>query len=355
MQLKTTVRTLLFSLIFLSSFCSKDEQIVIPSINEFNNAVYIVNEGNFMRGNASLSFYLPDSNKVYNDIYQIINGKKLGDVAQNMYIKDGKGYIVVNNSNKIVIIDVSTNRLIDTITTHLNSPRAICFYSNKMFVSNLYGSSITVLSGENYKTFIKEIVVKSNPDEMVLVNDKIYCGHSSGYQAPSNDLSIIDAKNDLVLKTIKIGYNPTMLKSCPLGIIVLCSGEYNDFTNPNDDIFAQLFIIDPNTEKVSDSLFVGGHAMDFDVENKDLINYAYIVGENGIIKVDITNKKVINASFIAGYFYSIAYESNRKELYIGDAKDYVSNGEMLIYDMNGNLKTKFTVGLIPGAFCFYSK
>jgi DNA-binding beta-propeller fold protein YncE len=344
---------ILFLFIIILIGCSKDDNIVNSIENTESSLVYVVNEGNFMKGNASLSLYMVDSNRIVGDIFQTVNGKKLGDVAQNMYINSGKGYIVVNNSNKIVIIDIKTNKIIDTLTTKLNSPRSICFILNKMYISNLYGSSITILNGENYKTFVKEISVKPNPDEMIISNNKIFCCNASGYNAPSTNLAIIDPSTDLVAKNLKIGYNPIMIKTLDQNtLVILCSGEYNDYTNPNDDIFAKLFIVNSSTDVVMDSIAIGGHPYDFTIDSD---GNAYILGETSVIKLNVKTKTISNSNFIPGMYYSIDFEPSRKELYISDAKDFVSTGDILVYDLNGAQKKKFQAGIIPGAFCFHSK
>jgi hypothetical protein len=59
--------------------------------------LYIINEGNFQYGNASLSYYNPDTHKVENEVFFRANAMKLGDVAQSITIRDGIGWVVVNN------------------------------------------------------------------------------------------------------------------------------------------------------------------------------------------------------------------------------------------------------------------
>ena len=67
--------------------------------------LFVVNEGCFQYGNATLSFYDPQSRTVENEIFFRANGMKLGDVAQSMTIYGGLGWIVVNNSHVVFAID----------------------------------------------------------------------------------------------------------------------------------------------------------------------------------------------------------------------------------------------------------
>ncbi|MFO7863641.1 MAG: YncE family protein, partial [Salinivirgaceae bacterium] len=60
-------------LAFLS--CMDDDQWYTSSTyNEPEKGVFIVNEGNFMYDNASLSYYLPDSLSVLNTVFKEANG-----------------------------------------------------------------------------------------------------------------------------------------------------------------------------------------------------------------------------------------------------------------------------------------
>ena len=138
--LKTAVRALLCGAVFSVGGCMKygpvpEEHFSYPMPpGEEPEGVFIVCEGNFMYGNASLSFYLPSSGELQNEVFARANGMKLGDVAQSMTIHDGTAYIVVNNSGIVFGIDPETFR-IERVIRGIGSPRYICFNDSVAYVT----------------------------------------------------------------------------------------------------------------------------------------------------------------------------------------------------------------------------
>ena len=68
---------------------------------KFGRGVFVVNEGQFLAANASVSFIDPEADSVYNHIFFQANQVPLGDVANSMSIWQDDAYIVVNNSGKV--------------------------------------------------------------------------------------------------------------------------------------------------------------------------------------------------------------------------------------------------------------
>src|SRR6478752_3181460 len=80
-----------------------EDDIILPP--PIKGSVMIVNEGNFNSGNAGLTYLDLANDKLYEDLFQSANGRKLGDVFQSVNMLNGKAYLVVNNSQKIEVAD----------------------------------------------------------------------------------------------------------------------------------------------------------------------------------------------------------------------------------------------------------
>ena len=128
---KIVVALLLLAAVALSG-CMEWDYLYTEEFDERGRGLFCLNEGNFQYGNATLSYYNPATKEVENEVFARANGMKLGDVAQSMTIRDGVGWVVVNNSHVIFAIDVDTFKEVGRIT-NLTSPRYIHFLHYAFF------------------------------------------------------------------------------------------------------------------------------------------------------------------------------------------------------------------------------
>ena len=106
------LKVISFFVIVLLQSCSDDPKLAIPGEEGF----FIVNEGGYGNSNTSISFYDKKTDEVINDVFFAVNGRKLGDQAQSMTLFDGKGYIVVQGSGTIEVIDADDYKSVATIS-----------------------------------------------------------------------------------------------------------------------------------------------------------------------------------------------------------------------------------------------
>jgi DNA-binding beta-propeller fold protein YncE len=335
-------RITLLALLLLSA-CAEDPSPA-PPVPTGIRGVYILNEGNFQRGNATLSWFLPDSGVVYNDIFRSVNGRDLGDVGNSITLHDGYAFLVINNSDRIEIVAEGTHASTGTVLLPVgSSPRNLTFDATGTgYVSNLMANTVTVLEPGTH-AIRGHIAVGANPEGIVHADGAVFVANS-GLGAGST-VSVINAASGVLETTLRVGDNPTAV--APYGahnIVVLCTGAYNDFNDPTDDTPGKLIFIDTRTRTVSDSMVLGGHPQRLAT---DTSGHLYTV-DGDIVRITPSGG-LVEHSFIPGTFYSVAVDAGRALIYTTDALDYVQAGRLCVYSLTGEKRAEYRVGVIPGA------
>ena len=341
--------TLLALLLAPLAGCITDPTAVSPEIPVPSaKGVYIINEGNFGRGNASLSYYDLESFRVYNDVFHAVNGKDLGDVAAGMTLRGNEGYVIVNNSQKIEVIDLRTNLNVATIQTGAgSSPRSMAIAGDSLaLVTDLFGNVVHKVNLAA-RSVTGAIAVGQNPKGIAIIAGKAYVANS-GF-GPGRTVSVISLATMSIVRTLTVADNPGGVQITPGGMVyVVCEGSYGDFSNPADDTPAKIMVIDPATDAVTDSVFVGGHATDIAI---GLDGIGYVATATDVLRVD-TRANTITGTFKPGTFYSVGVEAASGDVYLADPKTYIQPGTVSVYAPNGQLRNQFDCGLIPGSFAF---
>jgi YVTN family beta-propeller protein len=330
--------------ILLFAGCSEDDpaEIVGPAGATNPPGIFLVNEGNFGTANASLSFYVPDSNKIINDVYFDATGNPLGDTGHSLTLHDDLLYIVVNNSDKIEVIDSKNNSPVRTIVLPQNSsPRHILFGPNgKGYISNLMSNTVSVYDPET-NSIVEDIPVGNNPEQLYYSNNHIYVANS-GF-GDSNTLTVINISTNIIAGTIVVGDGPSAFARINSGkFAVLCSGNFGA-SDPLAETPGQVFYVETQTRTVTDSVFIGGHPEHL-IPDRD--GNLLFKSSTGIDKI-IVSANTVEKNIINGSFYGLQYDVKRNRIYVTDAKDFQQAGELYVYSSGGMLLNKFTTGIIP--------
>jgi DNA-binding beta-propeller fold protein YncE len=315
-----------------------------------SNGLFVVNEGNFMYGNASLSYYDIDQKHAEPEIFVRANGIKLGDVAQSMAIHNGLGYIVVNNSGVIFTIDVNTFKTVDIITGFI-SPRYIHFVDDsKAYVTDLYGSKIYILNLATKKISGAIPLHQQASTEQMVQSGKYVFANCWSY---GNKIIVIDSQNDVIVDSIKTGIQPnSMVIDKNSKLWVLTDGGYQG--NPYGHEIPSLYCINTSDFEIEKKI-------DFDLNDSPsrlCINSAldtlYFINKS-IWKMSIAASALPDAPIIpykGTTYYGLAVSPANSEIYVADAIDYVQNGKIYRYTAQYVCIDTIDVGVCPANFCF---
>ena len=349
-KLTNNLLGLLFvGVVILATGCKKDNTNVIAS-----GSVIVVNEGNFQHGNASVSVYDPQSKAITNDLYKNANGGALmSDVAQSLYLIHDTAYIVMNNSQKVVIADAGNNfKYISSILLPSGaSPRYFMpVRGNKAYVTELYQNKIWIVDYRR-DTIIGTISVSGWTEQMVTWNGKIYVTEAQSVGGTSvHKILEVDPSSDQVTKSLSLPVDPVCMALTDQNkLFVLAATQiYPDISG------ASLIAVDMPSFAIDRKLdFIATHSPNH-------IRYSgythqLLYSDNGIYALLPTDTVLPTNALItsSGWnVYGMNPDPTTGDIYISDALDYQQASHIMRFSATGTLVDQFRAGIITNGFVF---
>ena len=335
--------------------------------------MYVLCEGNMGSNKCTLDFLDLTTAQYHRNIYSELNPetvKELGDVGNDIKVYGSRLWMIINCSNKVEVADVGTARRIGQVD--IPNCRYLAFHDGYAYVSSFAGP---VMGAEEqlglvYKvdTLTLEIAgrveVGYQPEEMAVLDGKLYVVNSGGYMPPvyDNRVSVIDLNTFKVERTIEVGRNLHRCRADRYGQLWITSrGNYEDvpprvycMQQSSDGYVAIGDEIDASISEmclVGDSLYYIGTAWS-EILQRNTVSY-------GIINVR-THQKVADHLSTAPEMskirlpYGILVNPINRDFYIMDAKNYVSSGELLHFLPDGTFDWSVRTGDIPAHAVFIS-
>lgn len=345
---------------FLAISGCKEEGFNPETPFQQKGGVFICNEGNFTYGNASLSFYDPDTQQASNQVFSTVNDFPLGDVAQSMTILDSLGFIVINNSGKIFVINVHDFSHVATIAG-LVSPRYYqAISASKAYISDIYSGYITIVDPTTFD-ITGYIEVSHSTENMIVYNDFVFV--TSWFR--NNKVYKIDTRLDEVTDSIQVSKQPnSIVMDNQEKLWVLCDGGYVGMSGGKDS--AALYRIEPTDLKIEQKLtFSVLEISPSELKingNGDTLFYISNGWEgstngqtNGIYRMLVSDLKLPSSPFIPEgkhLYYGMGIDPVSSDIYVSDAVDYQQHGWVFRYSSEGISIDSFKVGIIPSDFTF---
>ncbi len=333
---------------------------------------YLLNEGNMGSNKASLDYFDATAGNYIRNIYSERNPsavKELGDVGNSMVIYGSKLYAMINCSHKVEVMDARTARRINKID--IANCRAAVGHGKYLYVTS-YVAPVGVdpksPCGAVFKVdtlsleVVGSVTVGYQPEDIAVVNGKLYVANSGGYLAPNYDrtVSVIDIATFEVVSTIDVGINLNRIAVDRHGLLYVTS------RGDNGDVPPSLYVIDPDAGAVTAHLDIpvsrmvisGDSAYYYGTERNEIAGYT----RNSYGIIDLATQKRIDTDFFENSTvesvkmpYCIAINPENGDLYLTDARNYVSSGRIHCFDRSGNLKWSQKTGDIPADIVFLRK
>lgn len=341
--MKKYLQGILALLTFGSCVKDKPNSPIQPAV-QLSNAkkVYIVNEGNFMAGNSSVSLFDPATSQCIENFYQSQNGNSLGDVAQSISFINSDFYTVINNSNKIVVCDNQFKY--KSSIMGFTSPRYILQVSNsKAYVSDLYANKINIVN-LNSNSVSGSVACPGWTEKMAIAYSKVFATNIK-----RNYTYVINVATDQKTDSILVGPGA--------GDIVVDKNDKVWVLSAGDktaSIVPSLKKIDPLTHTVETTYdFTLNDSPSQLCLNKTKDTLYYL--NSGIFKMAIAAPALPASPLIPKgnkVFYGLGVNTHDYTIYASDALDYIQKSVIYIFDSNGNPKSFFHAGVNSNSFYF---
>jgi hypothetical protein len=335
----------------------KREPEPIPPRGDYDGGYVVLNEGQFMHDNASVSFVSEDLSEIEDSVFYKVNNELLGDVAQSAFTTDEKFYFVINNSDKIVVADRWEMDKKGIITSYIKSPRYMIRVSDRFAVVSNWG----VVFDQNWQDVHDDYLawvdlendvvtdtlhVATGPEKMLFHGGKLYVS-VPGVSASNNKVLVIDPAARTQIGEITVGDRPQAIVEADDKVWVICSGNAAWTGN---ETAGKLVKINPATDTVEQTFDLAQtEHPKFMVENDD---YLYILAGHKLYKVSISSPVFDNSTVALDLTGTVqtpyGLQIHDDKLFVTDAVDYASPGKVYVFDLdNMNQIAELTAGYLP--------
>ncbi|MCC5920643.1 MAG: hypothetical protein LAT68_11085 [Cyclobacteriaceae bacterium] len=331
------------SLLVFTACNDDDEGVLNGNEGDFASGIFVANEGNFGQANGSISFIGNDGTK-RNNLFESINDRPLGDVVQSVSFDESLGYIVVNNSNRVELVNGIDLLSVGTIEAQL--PRFVAHSNDHAYVSEWVGfgeSGVISRIDAESQTTTASVTVGDLPEEITYNNGNLWVAHSSGdFISKINESAFSTAEN------FEVGNNPASLSVIGNEVVALARGNASWTENYSP---GKLVWLNATSGEITKTIELPAEN---DTNPSKMRYHAgesnfYISFEGSIFTLSFSADTWDEAEeLITTNFSNFELDADNNRLILSDAKDFSSAGEIKIFDLEGNLTTSFNVGIIPG-------
>lgn len=331
-----------FALLFNVS-CSNDDEVMIPTTS-YENGIFITNEGNFGTPNADVTFVTGDLSLKQDNIFAANNGSNLGDVLQTIAFNGNQAYLVLNNSNKVKVVNRYTFKSTGEITEQINQPRYMAVANNALYVTNdKYGGDkyVSIYNAANL-SFVKKITFTDSVERIVQAGGNIFVQNASyGF---GNKITYINTSNNEIQS-----------------VITLPNGNINKTISNNNNVYviakgtadSYIYQISSTGSIVKTTTLTGiANATNLEIDT----NKFYFTSGNKVYAMDMNATAapttplftVTDNSFSTLYGFNVV----NGRIYTSDANGFTQDSKITVYNTSGSVISTFTAG--KGSNGFYA-
>lgn len=314
--------------------------------SSYTDGVFVVNEGNMGTDKASVSFI--KNGAITNDVFSLANNDEvLGDVLQNLLVHQNIGILALNASNKLVVVNATTFEKTHTITEGIHLPRYGVVVNNKAYVTNwgsdsFNSSNIAVVNLQNF-TVESSILLDHGANRIFEKNGKLYILHPGAFGV-NEKMTTYDLATQEKTEYV-VGVRPENMVFVGDYAYIAIGGDFMGGVSSLvkfNLLTAEMSTVATFGAGISLSHMAGLNQTLYLSLGKDIYTFN--------TATDQLNSQVMIETDITTWGGAYGMNLLKNELYVADAGNYVNDGEVTIYNLQGELLNTYEAGNIPNAF-----
>ena len=324
-----------------------------PDITANNlKGMFVVCEGVYGSANGDISFYDSESKQSTKSLYYSVNNVPLGDVVHSFEIVDTLGFIVVNNSQKVTVINMKDFKVLKTINGFSYPRSVVRADKNTVYVSNGNGSSENYIYSIDLSALEKSdsLKVATGPEKLITVNSKIYGAIAGGWNNDGNTVIEIDPSTFTIVNTFEVASVPVdVVADKDNNIWAYCKGVA-DYTNWPDVTYTNSGISKINVLTKAVTTFtlttMSSSGINNIAANTDGSIIYYL--NDGLYSMPITSTELPALKVVDQLFYGMDVDPQSGEIVCLDA----INSEAVVYNSSGVEQMSFETAAYPNSVVF---
>ncbi|MBI2794335.1 MAG: hypothetical protein HYX66_06785 [Ignavibacteria bacterium] len=318
--------------------------------------IFVLCEGLWRQDNAVLS-YINADNSVVRDVVGTYNpNTKLGDIATDIISMSDTLVIAVNTSRSLCLVRKTDGKWLGRISTPgIKQPFHLALASNgKLYCTNINDDSITEFDAATMEITVPSVKVGPAPEGIAVLDNKIYVANSGYGDLRKNEegagtIQILRQQDLSTLSVIGDLPNVGVIRSDRVRKFVWAT--FRHFASAPDSL-GGVALIDGKTDIVMNIWRIKSP---LDVTIDSLSGNVYVLHADGVDVLDARTfemTRIISHQSGAGsdVWYSIGFDHERRLILVGNARSYVTDGEVIVFDPSGAITSRHPVGPNPIAF-----
>jgi DNA-binding beta-propeller fold protein YncE len=346
-KLKTQLWALALLFVLFSCEDSGNER----PLGAYESGVLIMNEGAFGANDGEVFHWNPENGELKADVFEAENSRPFAGLLDDMVLEGDRLYLVAN-TGKVEVVNPGDFKSLGAVSEGLDQPRSLAVAEGKLFISD-YGayepdfstpnSYIAIVANLNGGPVKKKLEVSNKPEDLFVSGSFVWVAGSE-----EGKVEVIDARTESVIRSLTVKGQPVQFfeKDGDLWLYSYDAGKVY-FQSFRKDNFSLKNLKEIGLPNATGRMTWGSGNRIYVITSSGWPDY-----RDAVAVINFNDNSFTPEWKKGSGFYGIGFDSERKELYVANAKGFQGNGEVVVFSEEGTELRKMEVGRGPSGFMF---